>query len=88
MTPTPVVPDEKNDNFFGIYYGVDVEAPNDGATVTHFMKARIRFVVQEPEITGIYAISDNIVWPHLGKEGSGLSDHDNRTVICADYGIW
>ena len=51
MTPSPVAPDENNDNFLGIYYGVDVEALNDWATVTQFMKTRIRFVVQEPENT-------------------------------------
>ena len=26
MTPSPVAPDEVNDNFLGVYYRVDVEA--------------------------------------------------------------
>ena len=51
MTPSPVAPDEINDNFLGLYYRVDVEALKDWATVTHFMKGSIRFVAQKPEVT-------------------------------------
>ena len=51
MTPSPVAPDEDNDNFLGLYYRVDIEALNDWATVTSFTKGSIRYVVREPEIT-------------------------------------
>ena len=51
MTPSPVPPDEGNDNFLGFYYRVDVEALCEWATVTIFMRGSIGFVVQEPEIT-------------------------------------
>ena len=51
MTPSPLAPDEKIDNFLGISYRGDVEAPNDSATVTHFMKGSLIYVVQEPEVT-------------------------------------
>ena len=83
MTPLPVAPDENIDNFLGLYYRVDVEALNDWATVTHFMKGSIGFEIQEPEIW-----HDNKVWLQLKEKGPELSDHDNRTVICADYWMW
>ena len=51
MTPSPVDPDEDNDNFLGLYYRVDVEALDEWATVTSFMRGSIGYVVQEPEIT-------------------------------------
>ena len=51
MTPSPVAPDEINDNFLGLYCPADVEAQNDWATVTHFMKGCIGFAFQEPEVT-------------------------------------
>ena len=51
MTPSPVVPDEDHDHFLGLYYRVDVEALDEWATVTSFMRGSIGYVVQEPEIT-------------------------------------
>ena len=51
MTPSPVVPDEDHDHFLGLYYRVDVEALNEWATVTKFMRGSIEYVEQEPEIT-------------------------------------
>jgi len=51
MTPSPVAPGEDNDNFLGLYYRVDVEALDEWATVTSFMRGSIGYVVQEPEIT-------------------------------------
>ena len=51
MTPSSVAPDEDNDNFLGLYYRVDVEALDEWATVTSFMRESIGYVVQEPEIT-------------------------------------
>ena len=51
MTPSPVAHDEDNDNFVGLYYRVDVEALDDWATVTSFMRGSIGYAVQEPEIT-------------------------------------
>ena len=51
MTPSLVVPDEDHDNFLGLYYRVDVEALDEWATVTSFMRGSIGYVVQEPEIT-------------------------------------
>ena len=54
MTPSPIAPDESNDNFLGLYYRVDVEALDDWATVSHFMKGSIGFVIQELEITDYF----------------------------------
>ena len=51
MTPSPVATDEEHDNFLGLYYRVDVEAWDEWATVTSFMRGSIEYVVQEPEIT-------------------------------------
>ena len=51
MTPSPVVPDEDHDHFLGLYYRVDVEALQEWATVTSFMRGSIGYVVQAPEIT-------------------------------------
>ena len=51
MTSSPVVPDEDHDHFLGLYYRVDVEALDEWATVTSFMRRSIGYVVQEPEIT-------------------------------------
>ena len=88
MTPSTVAPDEKNDNFLVLFCRLNVEELNDWAKVTHFMRGSIGFVFQEPEVTDdSKRVSDNIVWLQLGKKGSGLSDHDNRTVICDDYWI-
>ena len=38
MTPSAVAPDEDHDNFLGLYYRVDVEALDEWATVTSFMR--------------------------------------------------
>ena len=38
MTPSPVVPDEDHDHFLGLYYRVDVEALDEWATTTRFMR--------------------------------------------------
>ena len=51
MTPSPVVPDEDPDHFQGLYYRVDVEALDEWATVTSFMRGSIGNVVQERAIT-------------------------------------
>ena len=51
MTPSPIAPDEDNDNFLGVYYQVDAESLDEWATVTSFMRGSIGFVLQEPEIT-------------------------------------
>ena len=51
MTPSPVVPDECHDHFLRLYYRVDVDALDEWATVTSFMRESIGYVVQEPEIT-------------------------------------
>ena len=51
MTPSPVVPDEDHDNFLLLYYRIDVEALDEWATVTSFMRGSIGYVVQEREIT-------------------------------------
>ena len=51
MTPSPVAPDEDHDNFLRLQYRVNLEALDEWATVTSFMRGRIRYVVQEPEIT-------------------------------------
>ena len=51
MTPSPVASDEVNDIFLELNHRVDVEALDEWATVTSFMRGCIGFVVQEPEIT-------------------------------------
>ena len=51
MTTSPVAPIENNDNFFGLFYRVEVEFLNDWATVTQFMRGSIGYVVQEPDVT-------------------------------------
>ena len=51
LTPSLVAPAEGNDNFLGLYYRVDVEALDEWATNTSFMRGSIGYVVQEPEIT-------------------------------------
>ena len=51
MTPSPVVPAEDHDHFLGLYYRVDVEALDEWATVTVFMRGSFGYVVQGPEIT-------------------------------------
>ena len=51
MTPSPVVPDGDPDHFLGLYYRVDVEALDEWATFTSFMRGSIGYVVQKPEIT-------------------------------------
>ena len=51
MNPSQVAPDEDNDNSLGLHYRVDVEALDEWATVTSFMRGSIAYVVQEPEIT-------------------------------------
>ena len=51
ITPSPVAPDEGNDNFRGLYYRADVEVSDEWATVTIFMRGSIGFVVEEPEIS-------------------------------------
>ena len=45
MTLFPVVPEKNNDIFLCLYSRADVEALNDCATVTSFMKRGIGFVV-------------------------------------------
>ena len=50
-TPSPVAPDEAHDHFLRLHYRVDVEALDEWATVTTFMRGSIGYVVQEPEIT-------------------------------------
>ena len=51
MTPSPVALDADHDYFLGLYYRVDVEALDEWATVTSFIRGSIGYVVQEPEIT-------------------------------------
>ena len=51
MTPSPVAPDEDHDNFLVLYYRVHVEALDEWATVTSFMRGSIGYVVQELEIS-------------------------------------
>ena len=51
MTPSPVAPDEDHDSFLGLYYRVDVEALDEWATLTSFLRGSIGYVVQEPENT-------------------------------------
>ena len=53
MTPSPVAFDVDHDNFLRLYYRADVEALDEWATVTGFMRGSIGYVVQEPEITSI-----------------------------------
>ena len=50
MTPSPVAPDEGNDIIQGLLYRVDIEALDEWAKVTSFMRGSIGYVVQEPDI--------------------------------------
>ena len=50
MTPSPVPLDEDQD-FLVLDYRVNIEALDEWATVTIFMRGSIGFVVQKPEIT-------------------------------------
>ena len=45
MTPSTVAADEENDNFLGLYFRVDVEALDEWATVTSFMRGSFGYVV-------------------------------------------
>ena len=54
MTPSPVAPDEDNDNFIGLCYRVDAEALDEWVTVTGSMRGSFGYVVQEPEITDYF----------------------------------
>ena len=51
MTPSPVAPGEDHDNFLGLFYRVDVEALDEWASVTNFMRGSMGYVVQDPEFT-------------------------------------
>ena len=56
LTPSPLAPDENIGDFLELYYGVDVEALNDWAAVTRFMRGSIGYVVQELENTDDFKI--------------------------------
>ena len=51
MVPSPVAPDENNDNFFGLYYRGDVEVLSNLADEILFMRGIIGYTVQVPDIT-------------------------------------
>ena len=51
MIPSPVAPDDDHDNFLRLYYRVDVEALDEWATDTSFVRGSIAYVFQEPEIS-------------------------------------
>ena len=42
ISPSPVNPNENDDNFLGLFYRVDVESLNDCATVSQFMRQSYR----------------------------------------------
>ena len=71
MTPSPVVPNENNDSFLGIYYRVDVESLNDWATVTQIMRESTGYVVQEPEVTEDFKQFSIIMFGSNWEKGSG-----------------
>ena len=71
MTTSPVVPNENNDSFLGIYYRVDVESLNDWATVTQIMRESIGYVVQEPEVTEDFKQFSIIMFGSNWEKGSG-----------------
>ena len=52
MTHSPDATDEDHDIFLELYYRVNVEALDEWAAVTSFMRGSIGCVAREPEITG------------------------------------
>ena len=50
ITFSTVAPDEDYDNFLRLNYRIDVEALDEWATVTIFIRGSIRVVVQEPDV--------------------------------------
>ena len=54
MTPSPLAPDENNDNFLPLHYQVDVEALEEWATVTKFKMGGFGFPVEEPKFTASF----------------------------------
>ena len=87
MTPSPVAPDEDNDNFLGLYYRVDVEALDEWAPVTIFMRGSIGFVVQEPETTDDFKQFLITMYGSNWEKRIELSNHDNRATIRFDQWI-
>ena len=51
ITRSPLAPDEDNKTLLGLYNRVDVEAFDEWATVTMFIRGSTGFVGQEPENT-------------------------------------
>ena len=51
LTHSPVAPDENNDNFFGLFYGVDVEVLTNWVDETLLMRSSIGYIMQETDIT-------------------------------------
>ena len=51
LTPSPVADDDGSDNFSGLFYRVEVEAPEEWAKVANFLVGGLGFSVEEPEIT-------------------------------------
>ena len=54
MTPSPIAPNENDDNFLGLFCRADVESFNNWATVSQFMRGNIGNVVQKPDVTEDY----------------------------------
>ena len=63
MTPSPATLGLS----LGLYYRVDVEALNDWATVTLFMRGSFGFVVQEPDVTDNFRHFLSIMQAHSWK---------------------
>ena len=80
-TPSPVAPDEDNDKFLGLYYRVDLEALDEWATFTIFMRGSIGFVVQEPEVSDEFQRLLIRMYGSNWEESSQLTNHDNRAII-------
>ena len=49
--PSPVDPNENDDNFLALFHRKDVASLNDWATVTQFKRRSIEYVVQESDVT-------------------------------------
>ena len=65
-TPSPVADDDGSENFLGLFYRVDVEAPEERAKVTNFKMGRVGFSVEDPEnatnFRGLLLIMYGNVW--------------------------
>ena len=83
MTHSPDATDEDHDIFLELYYRVNVEALDEWAAVTSFMRGSIGCVAREPEITGDFKqLLIRMYGLQLGGESSLLPNNNSQKIIC------